>query len=207
MTGHPRCAHRFSRIRYTMATANLSATLRTDTGKGAARKLRAAGQVPAVIYGHSREPQALTLNNHALVRLLEKISYATTVIELDMGGTTSRTLIREIQRHPSKRDILHVDFQELVAGEKIIVRVPIIFVGTPEGVRLGGGMLDQVMHELEISVDPANIPNHFDLDVSALGLGASLHVSDIKIPEGVEVLNEEDATVCVCAVPRAAVEA
>jgi large subunit ribosomal protein L25 len=139
--------------------------------------------------------------------MLEKVSYKTTVIELEVAGaSTARTLIREIQRHPFKRHILHVDFQELVAGEKVTVRVPLVFVGTPEGVRTGGGILDQVMHEMEITVDPANIPNHIDVDVTNLGIGHSIHVSDIKVPDGVEVLDESSSTVCVCSIPKEVVE-
>jgi large subunit ribosomal protein L25 len=189
-----------------MATANLAATVRATAGKGAARKLRSAGSVPAIIYGHGRGPQSLEINTYTLERLLEKVSYRTTVIELEVGGTTAKTLIREIQRHPFKRHILHVDFQELVAGEKVTVRVPLKFVGTAEGVRTGGGILDQVMHELEISVDPSNIPNHIDVDVTALHIGHSIHVSEITVPAGVEVLDEQNATVCVCSIPKAVEE-
>ena len=190
-----------------MATANLPAQLRSTVGKGAARKLRTAGNIPAVIYGHGREPQALMIDTYTLERLLEKMSYKTTVIELDVGGTSTKTLIREIQRHPFKKQILHVDFQELVAGEKVTVKVPLVFVGTPEGVRVGGGILDEVMRELEIVVDPSSIPNHIDVDVNDLTIGHSLHVSDIKVPDGVEVLDEQSATVCVVSIPKAVVEA
>ena len=186
-----------------MATANLSAQLRSLVGKGAARKLRTSGSIPGVIYGHGRSPQALAINTYAFERLLEKVSYRTTVIELDLGGATARTLIREIQRHPYRKQILHVDFQELVAGEQVTVRVPLVFVGTAEGVRTGGGILDQVMHELEISVDPSNIPNHIDVDVNALAIGHSLHVSDVRVPDGVLVLDAANATVCVCSIPKA----
>ena len=190
-----------------MATANHAAKARSTAGKGAARKLRAVGEVPAVIYGHGRDPQSLAIDTHTLERLLEKVSYKTTVIELEVaGGATAKTLIREIQRHPFKRHILHVDFQELVAGEKVTVKVPLVFVGTPEGVRTGGGILDQTMHEMTISVDPINIPNHIDVDVSALAVGHSIHVRDVKVPEGVEVLDEPGATLCVCAIPKAVVE-
>jgi large subunit ribosomal protein L25 len=190
-----------------MATANLAVKVRTTAGKGAARKLRAVGEVPAVVYGHGREPQSLAIDTYTLERLLEKVSYKTTVIELEVAGSASaKTLIREIQRHPYKRHILHVDFQELVAGEKVTVRVPLVFVGTPEGVRTGGGILDQVMHEMEITVDPANIPNHIDVDVSALLIGHSIHIGEIKVPDGVEVLDESSATVCVCSIPKAVVE-
>jgi large subunit ribosomal protein L25 len=190
-----------------MASATLSVKIRDTAGKGAARKLRAVGEVPAIIYGHGREPQSLAINTYTLERMLEKVSYKTTVIELEVaGGSTAKTLIREIQRHPFKRHILHVDFQELVAGEKVTVRVPLVFVGVPEGVRTGGGILDQVMHEMEISVDPANIPNHIDVDVANLLIGHSIHVSDVKVPEGIEVLDVASSTVCVCSIPKAVVE-
>lgn len=190
-----------------MATASLAAKVRDSAGKGAARKLRAVGEVPAVIYGHGREPQSLAINTYTLERMLEKVSYKTTVIELEVaGGATAKTLIREIQRHPYKRHILHVDFQELIAGEKVTVRVPLVFVGVPEGVRTGGGILDQVMHEMEISVDPANIPNHIDVDVANLVIGHSIHVNEVKVPDGVEVLDDASATVCVCSIPKAVVE-
>ena len=99
-----------------MATASLTATPRADTGKGAARTLRRSGQVPGVIYGHGREPQSLALPARELDRLLDRISFESTVVELALDGKTARTLIREIQRHPFKRQILHLDFQELVAG-------------------------------------------------------------------------------------------
>jgi len=190
-----------------MATANLAAKVRTTAGKGAARKLRAVGEVPAIVYGHGREPQSLAINTYTLERMLEKVSYKTTVIELEVPGVANaRTLIREIQRHPFKRHILHVDFQELVAGEKVTVRVPLVYVGTPEGVRTGGGILDSVMHELEIRCDPSIIPNHIDVDVSHLIIGHSIHVSEVKVPEGVEVLDDATATMCVCSIPKAVVE-
>src|ERR1035437_9070520 len=170
-----------------MATANLPAKVRETAGKGAARKLRAVGEVPAIIYGHGREPQSLAINTYTLERMLGKVSYKTTVIELEVAGLpAARTLIREIQRHPYKRHILHVDFQELIAGEKVTVRVPLIFVGTAEGVRTGGGILDQVMHEMEISCDPADIPNHIDVDVSLLVIGHSIHVGEVKVPRSEE---------------------
>jgi large subunit ribosomal protein L25 len=187
-----------------MATVNLSASARTESGKGAARSLRRSGQIPAIIYGHAREPQSLALNERDLDRLLQGISAESTVIELAVdGGRATKTLIREIQRHPFKRQILHVDFQELVAGEKVTVSIPLVLVGTPEAVRTGGAIVDQTMRELEIEVDPSNIPNHIDVDVSALEIGDSIHVSDLKLPEGVEVQDDPETTICVVSVPRA----
>lgn len=183
-------------------TATLSASKRSDTGKGAARKLRAAQLIPGVIYGHNREPLALTMSGRELDRLLERIAAETTVVELTIDGTMSRTLIREIQRHPFKREVLHVDFLELVAGEKVTVDLPIVLVGTPEGVRADGGILDQILREISVEVDPVNMPSHIELDVSALGINDSLHVSDLKVPEGVELLIDAEATVCVVSPPH-----
>lgn len=189
-----------------MASANLSASARDNGGKGVARKLRSEGRVPAIVYGHGRDPLALSINTRELEKLLDHISAESTVIDLDIDGKASRTLIREIQRHPFKRQILHVDFQELVAGEKISVSIPIVLTGVPDGVRMDGGILDQTMRELEIEVDPSNIPNHVEVDVTKLTIGSSIHVRDLQLPEGVEVLDDEDASVCVVSAPRAAIE-
>ena len=124
-----------------------------------------------------------------------------------MGGTVARTLIREIQRHPFKKQILHIDFQELVAGEKVTVNVPIVLTGTPEGVRLSGGILSQVMYELSILVDPVNIPRRVEADVGNVAIGHSLHVSDLKVPEGIEILDDAGATVAVVSAPKVEAEA
>jgi len=189
-----------------MATASLNATPRSETGTGVARKIRQGGHVPGIIYGHGRAPQALAINTRELERLLSQVNAASTIIELSFDGSTARTLIREIQRHPFKRSILHVDFQELVAGENVTVSVPLRFIGTAEGVRNAGGILEEVMHQLHIRVDPSAIPDHIDVDVTNVTIGHSLHVGDIVLPEGVTVLDDADATICVVAVPRAIAE-
>jgi large subunit ribosomal protein L25 len=190
-----------------MATAKLDAQPRDRSGKGVARSLRREGRVPAVIYGHAREPQSLSVATRDLDRLIERVSVASTVIELDLGGRSLRTLIREIQRHPVKRFVLHVDFQELVAGERVSVRVPLVYVGTPEGVRASAGILDQVMHEVNVEADPASIPNHIDVDVSGMGIASALHVSDLTLPEGVTALDDGSLTVCTVSAPRVSEEA
>ena len=189
-----------------MATANLTATARTGAGKGAARALRREGRVPAVVYGHAREAQSLSVPTRELERLLDTIAAGSTVVELSIDGKPSRTLIREIQRHPFRKQILHVDFQELVAGEKITVSIPLVLVGVAEGVRLEGGILEQIMREIEVEVDPANIPNHIDVDVTNLTVGHSIHVSEIAIPAGVTVLDDPDAAIAIVQVARASVE-
>ena len=187
-----------------MATAKLDATLRSESGKGASRKIRMAGSIPGVIYGHGRQPQSLTVNARETERLLQHIAAGSTVIELNLNNAVARTLIREIQRHPFKRNILHIDFQELVAGETVEVRCPIVYVGTSDGVRNEGGILDQIMHELLIEVDPSSIPNHIDVDISALKVGQSLHVSDLKLPAGIKIADEGTLTVCVVQQPKQA---
>jgi large subunit ribosomal protein L25 len=190
-----------------MATAQLSATTRDTVGKGAARQLRSAGQIPAVIYGHAREPQSLAIPSREFEKLLERVSAESTVIELNLASGVARTLIRDIQRHPFKKQILHIDFQELVAGEKVSVNVPIVLTGTPDGVRVSGGILSQVMSELSIRCDPVNIPRRVEADVTHVVIGHSLHVSDLKVPDGVEVLDDANATIAVVSAPKVEAEA
>ena len=189
-----------------MATVSLAAKARDTIGTGNARKLRQAGEVPAVIYGHSREAQSLSLNSRDLEKLLTQIAGTSTVVELTMDGKTARTLIREVQRHPFKRQVLHVDFQELVAGEKVTLRVPLRFHGTPVGVRESGGILEETMHQISLRVDPASIPDHIDVDVTPLTIGHSIHIRDLQLPAGAEIMDDEDAPVAICSAPRAVVE-
>jgi large subunit ribosomal protein L25 len=189
-----------------MATASLAAQARTTSGKGAARKARQAGQVPAIIYGHGREPQSLLVPDRELEKLLKQVPAESTVFELAIDGKTARTLIREVQRHPFKRYLVHVDFQELVAGEKVTVNVPLRFSGVPEGVRVGGGVLEEVLHQVHVRVDPSAIPDHITVDISSLGIGHSIHVRDLALPDGATTLDDASATVCVVAAPKASEE-
>jgi large subunit ribosomal protein L25 len=185
-----------------MATASLGAEKRVDTGKGVARKLRAAGKVPGVIYGHGREPQPLSITAREFERLAERIRITSTVIELAIDGKTARTLIREVQRHPLDRALIHVDFQELVAGEKVTVSVPLKYVGTPEGVRTSGGIMEEIAHVLHIRCDPADIPDHIDVDVTALTIGHGLHVSDLKLAAGIEILDGPNQSLVTVSAPK-----
>ena len=186
-----------------MATASLGAETRADKGKGFARKLRATGRVPGIIYGHGREPQSLSINAREFNRLAERVRITSTVIELTLDGKMARTLIREIQRNPLDRALLHIDFQELVAGEKVTVSVPLKFIGTADGVKNGGGILEEVMHQIHVRCDPSNIPDHIDVDVTPLTIGHSFHIADLKMPEGVEVTDDKQMTVVVVSAPKA----
>jgi large subunit ribosomal protein L25 len=182
-------------------TIQLTAERRTPSRKAGAKALRRSGKIPAVIYGHGRAPAPLAVSGTELGRLLEQIAPESTIVELTVDGTTVNTLIREVQRHPLKPGILHVDFYEIRAGEKIRLEVPIHLVGVPEGVRNQGGTLDQVLRTVEIEVFPTDIPERVELDVSALMIGKSLHVSDLAIPRA-EVLADGALTVCTIVAPR-----
>src|SRR6185295_10928490 len=181
---------------------SLAASPREKTGKGAARQARFRGQVPAVIYGHGRSAQSLTVEAKALEQALTGIEPASTIIELTVDGKKTRALIREIQRHPIRPDIIHVDFYEIHSGEKITLKVPVHLVGAPDGVRNGGGVLDQVTREVEIEVLPEHIPDRVELDVTALKIGDSLHVRDLTIANAA-ILTGADLTIAVVVPPRA----
>lgn len=184
----------------TNESARLTARTRTTSGKGAARQLRRSGQLPAVVYGRRDETESLALDTHELSRLLSKIHAATTVIDLEVdGGEPRPVLIREIQRHPYRPQLLHVDFFEIRADVKIRVSVPVHLVETPAGVEMGG-MLQFLRHELEVECLPNEIPSEFKVDVSALEIGDSLHVADVDAG-GVEILDDETVTICTVVPP------
>jgi large subunit ribosomal protein L25 len=182
-------------------TVAIGAERRSDRGKGAARRLRASGRIPAVIYGHGREPESLSLVEADFEKAMQDVEVGTTVFDVAIEGASVPALVREVQRHPSKAHILHVDFYEIHAGETLTLEVPIHIVGSPDGVRNGGGVLDQVLREVEIRVLPRNIPERLELDVTALRVGQSLHVRDLQITDA-EILAEPGTTVCTVIAPR-----
>lgn len=183
--------------------ATLQAATRSSTGKGAARTLRREGKVPGVIYGHDRTPEALVVDTTALNKMLVGISAATTIVDVVIDDRAPvKALIREIQRDSLRPgQILHLDLYEIQAHEEITLEVPVHLVGIPDGVRNFGGVLDHSLRELEIEVLPANIPEHVELDVTALTIGHSLFVRDITIPKA-RILNDPDTPVCTVVAPR-----
>jgi large subunit ribosomal protein L25 len=183
--------------------ATLSAAPRGESGKGVARRLRREGKVPAVIYGRGREPETLQLDATALERLLSKIRAATTIVDINVPDRPPvKALIREIQRNPVRpSDILHIDLYEIHADEKISIAVPLHFVGTAEGVRNSGGIFEAVLHDVQIRVLPADIPERIEVDVTNLSLGQSLHVSDVKLAAG-EILTDGEVTICTVVAPK-----
>jgi large subunit ribosomal protein L25 len=182
---------------------SLQAASRTATGKGAARSLRRDGKVPGVIYGHGREAEAVTIDKSALNKTLFGISAGTTILDVAIDGRAPvKALIREIQRDSLRpAEIIHLDLYEVRGDEEITLAVPIRLIGIPDGVRNFGGVLDHVLRELEVEVLPSNIPDHVDLDVTALTIGHSLFVRDVKV-ENAKVLNDPDTPICTVVAPR-----
>lgn len=182
--------------------ATLNARVREGSGKGVARKLRGAGEIPAVAYGHGQDSRPLTVNAHELELLLATINPETTIVELKVEGSKQpvKALIREVQHHPSRPQILHVDFFQIKAGEKLHVEVPVRLHGSPIGVRDEGGLLQEVLRELTVECLPDDIPSSIDLDVDNLGLGDAIHVSDVTIPKAT-VLNDPELVICSVAAP------
>jgi len=183
--------------------ANLQAATRSSTGKGAARSLRRQGKVPGVIYGHNRTAEAVAIDTAALNKMLVGISAGTTVLDVVVDGRPAvKALIREIQRDALRpAEIIHLDLYEVKSDEEITLEVPVHLIGVPDGVRNFGGVLDHVLRELEIEVLPTDIPEHVELDVTALTIGHSLFVRDLRV-EKAEILNDPDTPVCTVVAPR-----
>ena len=181
----------------------LDAASRTGSGKGAARSLRREGKIPGVIYGHHREPQALTVDAPSLSRMLGTMATASTLVDVAIDGAAPvKALIREIQRDPVRPGtVLHLDLYEVKADEAVTVSVTVHLVGVPDGVRNFGGVLDQVLYHLDVECLPGDIPERIDLDVTALAIGHAMFVRDVKVANAT-VLNDPDLPVCSVVAPR-----
>ena len=181
----------------------LTARRREETGKGPARRLRAAGQIPAVLYGKDQEAILLTLDAREALHLFHSISVENTIVnvQIDDDKEQLETLVREIQMHPYRPDIVHVDFYCIERGVELEVDIPANYVGTPQGVR-DGGILEVILHEFRVKCIPSNIPETIEVDISALDIGDSIHASEITTGEGVELLTDPGQTVCLVSAPR-----
>lgn len=183
--------------------ATLKATLRTETGKSAARRMRREGRIPAVVYGRDEQTRSLSLDAHEFEMLVKQHALDTTLIDLTIEGRKGdriRALVSEVQAHPYKAEVLHVDFHQIHAGERVTVEVPIRLAGTPAGVR-AGGVLQHVLHEVELECAVEDIPEALEADVSTLEIGDSIHVSQLDVPAGIELLMDPERTVCIVAAP------
>lgn len=183
----------------------MGATKRDGTGKGAARQMRLGGRVPAVLYGKGMESVSLSVDAREALQLFHSISVENTVVGLAVEGEKEpvQTLVREIQTHAYRDDLIHIDFLRIQKGVVVDVEIPVHLVGVAVGVKMGGGTMEQIIHELPVRCIPSKIPELLELDVSELDLGESLHVSDLAIPDGVEVTVDLGRTLCSVAAPRA----
>ena len=168
---------------------NLIAEMRDDRGKGASRRLRRQGKVPAIIYGAGREPRALMFDHNKVLRELVNASFYSSILTIKVGDESRAAIVKDIQRHPAKKIILHIDFQRIVEDEKIRMQIPIHFLGEEDaiGVKIGGGSVSRLMTELEVSCLPKDLPEFLEVDISELELDQMLHVSNISLPKGVEI--------------------
>ena len=168
---------------------DLIADYREDTGKGASRRLRRTGMVPAIIYGAGRPPRSLMFDHNKVIRQLENESFYSSILNIQVNEKSQAAIVKDIQRHPSKPRIMHMDFQRIVADEKIKMNVPIHYLNAEEaeGVKTEGGSVSQIITDVEVSCLPADLPEYFEVDIIDLKLNEMLHISDIKLPDGVEI--------------------
>jgi len=179
----------------------LVAEKREATGKGVARKLRAAGRIPAVVYGRGKQTTPISIDSTLLEKLLQGSGAGmNTLIELSVDGETATALVKELQRDPVRGRPLHTDFYLVDMDKKVEVSVPLLFTGKAKGVD-SGGILDHPMREIELECLPRAIPEKIEVDVSALEIGDSIHVRDLVLPEGVEMLSDANLTVASVITP------
>ena len=171
-------------------TFELKAEPRSDVGKGASRRLRRAGKVPAIVYGAHRDPEPIVVDEHELARQLEHEAFYSHILVLRFDdGREERVVLKDIQRHPWKPRVLHLDFQRVSETEAIRMHVPLHFVGedVAPGVKQGG-LLTHELIEVEVECLPKDLPEYIEVDVSGLGLGEALHLSDLRLPDGVQLV-------------------
>jgi large subunit ribosomal protein L25 len=178
---------------------------RNEQGSGASRRLRNAGQTPAIIYGGTAAPVAIALDHNALFHALKKEAFHSSILDMEIEGKVEKVLLRDFQMHAYKQLVLHADFQRVDPNKKIHVKVPLHFVNAEvsPAVKLGGAIISHVMNELDISCLPADLPEFLEVDLSTVEAGQSVHVSNIKLPKGVSVVlhGQEDLTVATASVP------
>ncbi len=166
----------------------LNCTVRTDLGKGASRRLRRLDSlVPAIIYGEGKAPVNISIPHKDLLKALSNEAFFSHIITLVVGKKSEQVVIKDLQRHPAKPRIMHADFQRVSAKNAITVAVPLHFINEEKckGVKLGGGSIIKVMNELQISCLPKDLPEFIEIDMSDVGVGEAVHISEIKLPEGV----------------------
>jgi large subunit ribosomal protein L25 len=172
-----------------MAKFEVTAEPRSEQGTGASRRLRNAGKVPGIIYGAGKAPSMVTFDHNAIKRQLQNEAFHSSILTVKIGAETDQAILRDYQMHPYKPQVTHVDFQRVSATEKLHMRVPLHFTGADvaPGVKLQGGIVSHIFNELDITCLPKDLPEFLTVDLSHMSIGDSIHLSDIKLPEGVTI--------------------
>jgi len=168
---------------------DLIAELREDQGKGASRRLRLEGKVPAIIYGAGRPPRALSFDQNKVLHQLENESFYSSILNIKVNDKSQAAILKDLQRHPAKHMVMHLDFQRIVDDVEIRMNVPLHFIGedVAPGVKTGGGAVSRLLNDVEVSCLPKHLPEYLEVDISELELDEMLNLSEIKLPEGVEI--------------------
>ncbi len=192
----------------------LNAAIRHDMGKGASRRLRREKRLPAVIYGGGKEATPIVLDHDMVLHSLDNEAFYSHILNISVDGTVEKAVLKDLQRHPHKPTLLHLDLQRVSETEKLRMHVPLHFTGEEKapGVKQSGGVISHLMNDVEISCFPQNLPEYLEIDISNLQMNEALHLSDISTPEGVEIVElthgaDHDQPVVSIHMPRAAVEA
>ena len=165
----------------------IDAEPREDMGKGASRRLRRSGKIPAILYGAGKEPENISLDHNKMYHDLEDEGFYSHILTINLAGKKQKVIVRDLQRHPAKPVVLHMDFQRVSDDQEVHMHVPLHFIGEDKcpGVKLEGGQISHHMIEVEITCLPKDIPEYIEVDVSELKKGDSIHLSELKVPEGV----------------------
>lgn len=186
-----------------------NATKRTLEGTGASRRLRGAGRFPGIVYGGNGAPQSVEFDHNELYHLLRQEAFHSSILTMNLEGAKETVILRDVQRHPFRQLVLHIDLLRVDATHKLHTKIPFHFINADiaPGVKQHGGIISHVMTELDVKCLPANLPEFITVDLKELNVGHSIHVSHIKLPEGVELAlhKGEDPVVAAVAIPRGAV--
>ncbi|GAA4339241.1 50S ribosomal protein L25/general stress protein Ctc [Pigmentiphaga soli] len=183
-----------------------TATTRSVQGTGASRRLRRAGRVPAIVYGGNAEPLSIELDHNEIFHALRKEEFHSSVLDMQLDGKGASVLLRAVQWHPYKQQVLHVDFQRVAANQALHTKVPLHFVNAENSpaVKLGGAVVSHVVTEVDVSCLPADLPQFIEVDLAELVAGQSVHLSDLKAPKGVTFTGNGDTVVVTAPVSAAA---
>ena len=187
-----------------------TAFARTTEGRGASRRMRRAGKAPGIVYGGVNAPQPIELDHNALFHALRNEAFHASILSMSLGGAVTKVLLRDVQMHPFKNEILHVDFQRVDESRKIHMKVPLHFANgeNSPAVKVSGAIVSHVVTQLDVSCLPKDLPEFIEVDLSSLDVGNSVHVSALKLPPGVVVVTrgKTDPVVASAVVPKAHVE-